>query len=237
MAKNLLQIIQAAAREVGDSSPNAVATSSDSGVMQWMALANAVGDELISEFEWQMSVQEYTFATVAAQQDYDLPAGLSKIINQTQWNRSNHWAVSGPKTSQEWQFLKGGIVTTGPWPRFRIIGNKFRLDPIPTAVNTFAFEYVSSYWVLATGDSVPTKSAFTADTDTCLFRDRVIIAGAKLKWLQSKGLDTVYAERDFLIEVDKQKAQDADAQVLQLAPQPMAYLLDWRAIPESGFGV
>jgi hypothetical protein len=237
VSKTLLQIIQAASLEVGAPSPIVVATSTDKAVLQFLALANAVGDELTSEFEWQWQCREYTFDTVVAQQDYDLPTGYSKLIEQTQWNRTTHWAVSGPKTSQEWSFLKGGIVSTGPWPRFRVIGNKFRLDPVPTDVNTFAFEYISSYWTLASGDTLPSKAGFTADTDTCVFRDRVIIAGTKLKWLQTKGLDTTYAEREYAIEVDKQKAQDQGAPVLQLAAQPNSFLLDWRSIPESGFGV
>jgi hypothetical protein len=49
-----------------------------------------------------------------AKQDYDLPGGYDRMISDTNWDRTDHWRNLGPKSSQDWQFLQGGIYFH--WP-------------------------------------------------------------------------------------------------------------------------
>jgi hypothetical protein len=56
-----------------------------------------------------------------AKQDYDpMPGGYDRMISDTNWDRTDHWRNLGPKSSQDWQFLQGGIISIGPRERFRI---------------------------------------------------------------------------------------------------------------------
>jgi hypothetical protein len=174
--------------------------------------------------------QTYTFGQV----NYAMPSDYQRMVNKTQYNKSNRWSVIGPKDAQEWQWLKASYVTTGPRMRFRIAGNKFVVWPMPTAQVILGFEYQSGSWVVAADGSYKTK--FSADTDTSIFPDRLLVLGTKLKYFQIKGFDTTSLQADFAREVSKFKAQDAGADTLSLAPKYPNVLLTQNNLPDTGFG-
>ena len=174
--------------------------------------------------------QTYTFGQV----NYAMPSDYQRMVNKTQYNKSNRWSVIGPKDAQEWQWLKASYVTTGPRMRFRIAGNKFVVWPMPTAQVILGFEYQSGSWVVAADGSYKTR--FSADTDTSIFPDRLLVLGTKLKYFQIKGFDTTSLQADFAREVSKFKAQDAGADTLSLAPKYPNILLTQNNLPDTGFG-
>ena len=122
-----------------------------------------------------------------AQVNYPLPADWGGQIPQTEWDRTNRWPLIGPKSSQEWQSFKSGFVRR-PKASIRIIDGSVHLNP-PPSINggILAYEYISSYWAIsATGTP---KYTFTADDDTCVFDDSLMILGTQTLWLRAKGLD------------------------------------------------
>ena len=166
---------------------------------------------------------------------YAMPSDYQRIVNKTQYNKSNRWAVIGPKDAQEWQWLKSSYITTGPRMRFRIIGNKFCVWPQPTENVVLGFEYQSNSWVLA-ADGTTYKTSATADTDTFLFPDRLLVLGTKLKYFEIKGFDTTTLYADFQRELSKFKAQDSGADTLSLAPKYPNVLLTQNNLPDTGYG-
>lgn len=158
---------------------------------------------------------------VIARDTYAVPADFQTFINRTQWDRTNHWELRGPMSPQEAQWVMSGIVTTGPRRRFRQVGrgnDVFRIWPPPTATDapaTFAYEYLSSYWAQ---DSAGTpQSGFVLDTDTCVFDDRVMIAGIKFNFFAVKGFDATRFERDYNVLVQTAMGRDGGAQTLDMA--------------------
>lgn len=160
-----------------------------------------------------------------AKQDYDLPAGYDRMISDTNWDRTDHWRNLGTKSSQDWQFLQGGIISIGPRERYRIYNNKFRIFQALTTVYNFSFEYVSNYWVCATGSSVGSKAAYTADTDTCIFPDDLMMAGLKFYFLKAKKLDFGVELGEFTRALSYSKAQDVPVSSMSLAPVGMNQLV------------
>jgi hypothetical protein len=231
----LLTLIQTTADELGLTRPSAVVSSTDSQVRQLLALMNRVGEALMTEFPWQRLIKEYTFATVSGTAAYDFPSDFDRPVNQSQWDRTNHWQLDGPISPQEWQFRKGGIVSSGPRSRFRIQGNQVKIDPTPTSVFTVAYEYVSRNWVLA-ADGSTYKASFTADDDTALFKDRLLILGTKLKFMEIKGMDTTTLARDFTRELSNAQGQDQGAPTLSLARRSRSIFITSDNAPETGFG-
>lgn len=181
----------------------------------------------------QEATETGTNSLTFTQTIYDLPSDWNYQLNQTQWDRTNHWALIGPKSPQEWQWLKGAIVSTGPRVRYRILNNKFQIWPLQVNTANLAYEYISTSWVLATGGTEPTKASFTVDTDTCIFRDRLMIAGIKVKFFQAKGLDITNYYREYIIERDKAMAQDKGAPVLSLAPTYNTILISPANVPDG----
>jgi len=160
-----------------------------------------------------------------AKQDYDLPAGYDRMISDTNWDRTDHWRNIGTKSSQDWQFLQGGIISIGPRERYRIYNGKFRIFQALTTVYNFSFEYVSNYWVCATGSSEGTKAEFTADTDTSVFPDDLMMAGLKFYFLKAKKLDYGIELGEFTRALSYNKAQDVPVPSMSLAPVGMNQLV------------
>ena len=160
-----------------------------------------------------------------AKQDYDLPAGYDRMISDTNWDRTDHWRNLGTKSSQDWQFLQGGIISIGPRERYRIYNGKFRIFQALTTVYNFSFEYVSNYWVCAAGSSEGTKAEFTADSDTCVFPDDLMMEGLKFYFLKAKKLDYGIELGEFTRALSYTKAQDVPVPSMSLAPVGMNQLV------------
>lgn len=166
------------------------------------------------------------------QVDYAMPSDFARMVDKTQYNKSTSWSIIGPKDAQEWQALK--INSIGSDIRFRLMGNKFVIYPMPTTVLTLGFEYVSNAWVQALDGSL--KSKMTLDTDSSRFPDRLIVLGTKLKFFEVKGFDTTALLQDYVRELDKWKASESGSDTLSLAPRRFDSLLSLNNLPETGFG-
>lgn len=153
-----------------------------------------------------------------AKQDYPMPSDFDRMISDTNWDRTNHWRNLGTKTSQEWQWLQGGIISVGPRERYRIYNNRLRIFQAVTDIYTFAFEYVSNYWVMSAAATAGDKSAFTLDTDTSVFPDDLMLAGLKFYFLKAKKLDYGVELSEFMRALSYTKAQDVPVPAQSLAP-------------------
>jgi len=160
-----------------------------------------------------------------AKQDYDLPDGYDRMISDTNWDRTDHWRNLGTKSSQDWQFLQGGIISIGPRERYRIYNGKFRIFQALTTVYNFSFEYVSNYWVCATGSSTGSKAAFTVDSDTSVFPDDLMSAGLRFYFLKAKKLDYGAELAEFNRALSYCKAGDVPVPAMSLAPVGMNQLV------------
>jgi len=175
----------------------------------------------VSQITLNLPSQATATATAScafAVQDYALPGGFDRMISDSNWDRTNHWRNLGPKSSQEWQWLQGGIISTGPRERYRLYNGMLRIfQGLSTQIN-IAYEYVSDYWVVAAGGTSGSKSAFTLDTDTFVYKDDLMAVGLKFMWYRAKGLDYQMFERDYKDELSKAKAQDQPVAAASLSP-------------------
>ena len=181
------------------------------------------------------STQTATGITITfGQAKYSMPSDYARMVDKTQYNKSNRWSVIGPKDAQEWQWLKASYVTTGPRMRFRIMGNKFTLWPMPSSTLVMGFEYVSNAWVIGSDGTLKTSS--NNDSDTFRFPDRLLVLGTKLKLFEIKGFDTTAVLQDYLNELTKWKASESGADTLSLAPKYPNLLLTQNNLPDTGYG-
>lgn len=170
-----------------------------------------------------------TFAKVR----YALPSDWERQINETHWDKNKHWKMLGPETPQQWEWLTSGYIATGPRVRYRIFGGYFQIWPPQTSSAYLGFEYVSNAWAASTTGTA--QSSFQADTDTCIFPDRLIVLGLKHKYTEAKGLPLIY-QSAYKDQLDKAIAMDAGAPNLSFAPRAAGVLISWQNIPDSGFG-
>ena len=165
---------------------------------------------------------------------YSLPADYNSTVNRTHWDKSKRWEMLGPESPQQWEWLLSGYISTGPRIRWRLLGKYFQIWPGMNANELLGFEYRSRGWAEA-ADGTP-KNSFTADDDTCIYPDRLMVLGTKLKYFEAKGFDTTALYRDYLMEFDTAVAQDTAAANLSFAPRPGTVLIGYDNLPDSGYG-
>lgn len=191
MALTLLQIVTQFCERKNIPVPATVIGSSDAQVVQIRALLEKEGIELSSRGAWEGITFEATHTSLAAADQGAMAtiagAGFKYIKNETIWDRTDKLPIIGPLSSSEWQAVKA-LVTSGPRYRFRIRGGKLLIDPVPSAGHTWAFEYVSKYWITTTGGPTTTKMFFTVDTDEIGLPNDLAILGLEWRWKQEKGL-------------------------------------------------
>jgi hypothetical protein len=170
---------------------------------------------------------------------FPVPADFVTFINDTQWDRGNHWKLQGPASPQEDEWLRSGIVSTGPRRWFRQVGrglDVFRIWPPPAPGDEpgpLSYEYLSTYWA-QTAAEVPIAQ-FTTDSDTCIFQDRLMIEGLKWRFFAAKGFD--YSVQFSLWERQTQVAiaRDGGRPVLNMTRRRYPILLSPANVQDGNF--
>jgi hypothetical protein len=168
------------------------------------------------------------------QTQYDLPPDYEVITDRTQWDKTKHWEMLGPEDAQQWQWLKSGYISTGPRVRWRILGQYFNIWPMMNTQEYLGYEYRSKGWAESSTGQV--KNSFTADTDTTVFDDQIMILGTKLRYWQIKGFDTTSLQQEYDRYLNVAKANDKGAPNLSFAPYPSKVLIGYANIPDTGYG-
>lgn len=165
------------------------------------------------------------------QSKYNLPSDYDRQIDRTHYDKSKRWEMLGPETPQQWEFLKSSYISTGPRIRYRIMGGFFQIWPITITNEILGFEYISNAW--ATGSDGTPKSSFTADTDICIYPDRLMINGIKLRFFEVKGFDTAAFIRDFSNQLQIAKSNDSGSLTLSMSPKASTVLIGYENIPDG----
>ena len=248
--QNVLWIIRQAMSELGLPSPRAAMTTQDELVAQFVSLLNRCGYELVQGYPWEQLDKQWLLETELGVDEYTIPSDFSYFLDQTQWDRTNHWPLLGPKTAQEWQWLKGGLLSSGPRIRYRIWKGKFNIFPTPSAQNepssdntgvyapwTLAMEYISRNWLESATVANTTYDMIQSDTDICLLDPWVVTSYLKLKFKQAKGLDDTALKNDFVNIFWARTGKNKGAQVLTLAPRARTMLIGINNIPDGSWNV
>jgi hypothetical protein len=179
---------------------------------------------------------------IFAQTKYTFPADYDRLIDKTDWDKSKRWEMLGPETAQQWQWLKSGNISSGPRIRYRPLGGYFQTYPGMASNEYLGFEYVSKYWVAVTGATALSKASFTVDTDTCIWPDRLMILGTKVKYFGIKGFNIGAPDQpgtlmyDYTMQLNLAKAHDAGSPTLSMAPRISSVLIQPDQIQDTGYG-
>jgi len=235
-----LAIIQQAAGELGIARPTTIQGTVDDGTNQLLALTNAAGNELLTYYPWQQFKLQWAFTTTT-DESYDLPANWNYFVDQTQWDTTNHWPLLGPKSPQEWAWLKSGLLASAPRIRYRIMDNKFYIWPIPSPGYGLSMEYMSNAWAQdVSGTPYPNGTPImmlTKDTDVVMYDPWLMVKFLKLKFYQLKAFDTAGVLSDFTRTFESLTGKDVGAPVLSLVNgAPEMFIGPW-SVPDGSWVV
>jgi len=182
----------------------------------------------------QAATETGVFTLYFSQAKYPLPSDWDRQVDRTHYDKSKRWEMLGPTSAQQWQFLKSSYISTGPRIRYRILGGYFQIWPAMNTDEYLGFEYMSNQW--ADSASGTPQSSFQADSDTCIFPDRLMVTALKKKYFEIKGFDSTAFTRDYLQQLSFAKANDSGSATLSFAPTPGAILIGFENIPDANYG-
>jgi hypothetical protein len=237
-------IINSAAAETGLTAVSDPWASTDPAFIQLRTILGTAGQELLSLHQWQKMVQVHTITTVVPPDtgNYDLPADFGYMIDQTGWSPTNAGAglpLGGPLSEQDWTYLVNtNLASSTIYVSFKMAQGQIQVlpQPPPTGIE-INFEYVSRYWVAATGSTTGSKDKPTASDDVILFEPILIVKFLKLRFLEAKGFDTTAAAGQFLTMFQSWTGKDASAPILNTARMRFFPYLGYRNIPETNYGL
>src|SRR5690349_16669773 len=101
---SFLTLIQGAHKRLGLNSPTAAFASVDQQTIEFVALAQAEGIELMRRHPWSVLHTEKTFtSTASAAQTGAIPSDFDRFVDETFFNRTQKRPLIGPISPQEWQ--------------------------------------------------------------------------------------------------------------------------------------
>ena len=235
MSMNLLEMIQEATAQMGLPPPDEVVGSTDQQVIQLYALTRQAARELARNRNWQALTRQHIFYTTATpdQTADPFPEDFDHSIPNTFFNRTTRRGMIGPITPQIWQAIQTLPAYATPYLMWRERDDKFLATPTPEENNEIAYEYVTTnYVVAANGDEKP---QFTADTDTTLLSDELIVLSTKWRFLSAKGLDYSEQFRDYELELQRIAARDGGSGSLTITGSPTNSILNYPNLPLGSF--
>lgn len=239
-----LDIAKQIAGELALPQPTSLTGSTTPQATQLLAMLNSAGNELLLYYTWQEFLKEWDFTTVVGQGEYPLPSDWSYFIDQTQWDRTNHWPLLGPKSPQEWSWLKGGLLAAAPRMRYRVMNNNFLLWPVPGVLTdgngnpmdfNMAMEYISDNWVVPVSDPDSFANMVVADGDLVRYNPWLMVKFIKYKFYELKGMETTGVLSDFMRIFNSLTGKDKGAPKLSLSPRfPPLFIGPW-SIPDGSW--
>lgn len=230
--KTALAIVNQSIQELGLQSVSSL-TSANATERQYLAILNASGIDLINSYTWQELDKEFTMVTNGTN-TAPLPTDFNGFIDQTQWDTDIRWPLIGPMSPQQWQFMKNSVINSGPYTRYRILGNKLTFYPIPAAGLTYRMEYKSTSWVQS---GAGYATSVTLDSDIPVFDAFLIERTFKLKLWEAKGLDTTNLLQDAARAFIYVTGADTGAPVLNVAGRAGNFLLGYQNVPDGSWSM
>jgi hypothetical protein len=213
----LLELIKEFSARRGLPIPNLVMGSQDDQTLQLVGLLNEVLEDLTTRYVGTALQKQASWTIKPTESQGKLrdlcPFGFKWIINRTFWDRSRQQPISGPVSPVEWQGLKASSAV-GVNLAYRLVGGELLMAGALGSETTLALEYASDWAVQAADESF--KSRFTADDDTCLFPDVVLLAGLNWKFRLEKGLKYAEAFRSYEVALSEFNGHDGSKAALSM---------------------
>ena len=158
------QVINTVAVECGLTEWSDPYASTDANAVRLRTLLKTVGHELVKARDWKPLVREMTITGDGVNATFTLPGDFDRLVDDSGWNRTGTEPLA-LLSSQGWQALKAEASVDATEVYFRIVQNRITFYTAPVSGDTIAAEYVSRYWVAASGSTTADKMAPTASGD------------------------------------------------------------------------
>lgn len=185
---SVLTAVQQAAPWIGITVPTVLFTGTDRTAVELQAMTNECAKAIAEDFDWQRLRTLATITGDGSETDWDLPSDYSRMLK-----KAALWPSSFPTTplqhiadTDNWLMLDVQDFQTVV-QRWTIYGNQIHIKPAIADADTVEYFYISNKLVLASGDTAPSKTDFTLDTDSLFVDERLLKLAIIWRWKAAKG--------------------------------------------------
>ncbi len=164
--------------------------SADPDDKQMVAIANRAAYEIMNYWKWPELRTSFQVDLNTGQNRYQLPQDYQDLVPDSAWQKDGSRPVEFPVPDGRWFMYKFSTWSDGGTLRVRKYGNEIEVHD-PATGEAIQFEYISK-WPIQDAQGVR-KELFTADDDTFLLDDQLLILGIQAHWQQAKLMPS-YAE-------------------------------------------
>lgn len=220
----ILSVCQNAALAIGVERPDAVMASTTRSLQELASLAQKCARMIAFEtgHDWTALKTLATIAGDGATLSHDLPSDYKRMLKKaTVWSSADpfmpftHYADTDEWLGYQLQAL---TPVTGAWT---LIGSKIELrrggssTPIPDG-ETAKFYYITDLIVS------PSKTTFTADSDTFVLDENVLELALIYRWKQGKGQDYAEELSDYQDALAQAIGSDKGSNILKVGRRSIA---------------
>jgi hypothetical protein len=190
--------------------------STDANILQLLRLLKSGCRDIVQHRLWTHLDKEFTFNLVATQQAYALPSDYRSMVDDSAWDRTTRFPLSGPMSPKDWQYLQAVPVASSVEYRSRVWQGQLFVTPTPAATDLMAFEYNSSSFIKPVGQTFPTSDTPTVATDIVCFSARLVVARLKRDFRRNKKQDSQAEEDDYQTALADSENEDAQGRTIYL---------------------
>lgn len=214
--KPILEQVQDACLQLNLVKPTGVFDSDDENALIMASCANYVGPMLQDVWEWQQFYKPFSLTGDGTKVQFDLPSDFSRFTNDTGWSLSKRRPVIIMNQAQ-WAAIKSWLSQSFfVNPACMIMQDKLQFLTAPAASEEITFEYTSKMWVQDGGDPAIFKESLQKNSDIPLHDSVLFTLAMKVKWLETRGMNTQGAQQDFNERLKQLQMRNNMAQSLSL---------------------
>lgn len=222
---------------MGLTPPATISTSNDATASQLWRLATEVGQQLITESDWQFMQRDHTITTVPGTSEYDLPNDWDAYESDSSWNRTTRLPVIGALREYEWQALQArSLAGTTFALLFRIDNNQVVFYEVPSTAQTIVMPYTSRAWCESADATPVPRDNLQVDSDVILYDSQLFKLALKLAWRAEKGFDVGREQAAYDMHLKKCTGKDKVARTLTLDRRGRFPYLGVLNTPDTGYG-
>jgi len=245
--KTANDLLNQVAVEVGLTRQTDVFASNDESFGRMVALANACLTELTQSQAWERMIRTATITgadILANGGKVPLPSDFAYMIDQTGWEQGQDVPLFGPLSAQQWTYLTGrDLVSYTIYASFRLREGKVWVFPWAENPPTeepdvdITYEYASSSTVLVNGEEGQYADEIRNSGDIVLFQPYLFERLLKLRFLNSKGMDTQEAADQYVLALQSWEGKDKGAPILNAAGGGFnVSYLNYKNMPDTNYG-
>lgn len=236
----LLSVVSDFCARSGYSIPQAIVSISDPAAIQYKSLLEAVGKEITTRWLMQAQKRTATWTVTAATEDqgslYERTGDdFESIRKDTIYNLTLRRPVFGPISDEDYQIYRA-VVNLGPFQRLRIAADRISILPAPAVGQQISFIWRSKNWIRRQSNGTLTDR-FSADQDTILFDDELMILGLKAFFKREKGLSYAEDLRAFEAMAADKTSRDGVKPTLSLSGEGQDSLRPGVLVPSGNWPV